>query len=234
MKKLASALAFVAALVPFSAAHANNTASIFLDWNHLITSGDAISFSSYGGGNGGVTGTLGGTTYYSNTTNSFGSVNLGVLSSGGSVTVNTPATGASQSDAGLSAQIYRTFSLQDSQSVLIKVPYTLTLNVADAGLGSNATANFGLNVWGGTNLSFNAGVSKSFAQNIVGSLSKSGFLNIYIGNDSGATEQYVINGYASAVATSVAAVPEPETYAMLLAGLGLMGVIAKRRKSKAV
>jgi hypothetical protein len=31
---------------------------------------------------------------------------------------------------------------------------------------------------------------------------------------------------------TIAAVPEPETYAMLLAGLGLMGAIAKRRKIK--
>ena len=32
---------------------------------------------------------------------------------------------------------------------------------------------------------------------------------------------------------SVTAVPEPESYAMMLAGLGLMGAIARRRKSKA-
>ncbi len=31
---------------------------------------------------------------------------------------------------------------------------------------------------------------------------------------------------------SVVAVPEPETYAMLLAGLGLMGAVARRRKQK--
>ncbi|NBW50906.1 MAG: PEP-CTERM sorting domain-containing protein [Betaproteobacteria bacterium] len=30
----------------------------------------------------------------------------------------------------------------------------------------------------------------------------------------------------------VTAVPEPETYAMLLAGLGVMGMIARRRKNK--
>jgi len=35
----------------------------------------------------------------------------------------------------------------------------------------------------------------------------------------------VING-------TVAAVPEPETYAMLLAGLGVLGAIARRRKQK--
>ena len=32
---------------------------------------------------------------------------------------------------------------------------------------------------------------------------------------------------------SVTAVPEPESYAMMLAGLALMGTIARRRKSKA-
>lgn len=31
---------------------------------------------------------------------------------------------------------------------------------------------------------------------------------------------------------AVAAVPEPETYAMLMAGLGLLGAVARRRKSK--
>ncbi|HEU4855502.1 MAG TPA: PEP-CTERM sorting domain-containing protein, partial [Nitrosospira sp.] len=32
--------------------------------------------------------------------------------------------------------------------------------------------------------------------------------------------------------TQVPTIPEPETYAMLLAGLGLMGVIARRRNNK--
>lgn len=36
-------------------------------------------------------------------------------------------------------------------------------------------------------------------------------------------------GAGTPVTFSVAAVPEPETYAMLLAGLGLMGFIARRR-----
>ncbi|MBK9347554.1 MAG: PEP-CTERM sorting domain-containing protein [Burkholderiales bacterium] len=48
-----------------------------------------------------------------------------------------------------------------------------------------------------------------------------------------------MKGFASAGGASyggnigVTAVPEPETYAMLLAGLGLMGAIARRRNNKA-
>jgi hypothetical protein len=39
------------------------------------------------------------------------------------------------------------------------------------------------------------------------------------------------NGYANVTYTYAQPVPEPETYAMLLAGLGLVGAIARRRKS---
>lgn len=52
----------------------------------------------------------------------------------------------------------------------------------------------------------------------------------------------VFNGYhcmgsdcgygATSIDLSVTAVPEPETYAMLLAGLGLLGYAARRRKQK--
>lgn len=41
------------------------------------------------------------------------------------------------------------------------------------------------------------------------------------------------NGVTATVGATVSAVPEPETYAMLLAGLGLMGTIARRRKNAA-
>jgi hypothetical protein len=44
-----------------------------------------------------------------------------------------------------------------------------------------------------------------------------------------------MNGYVVEYTTyGVAPVPEPETYAMMLAGLGLLGVMARRRKQKSV
>jgi choice-of-anchor C domain-containing protein len=43
---------------------------------------------------------------------------------------------------------------------------------------------------------------------------------------------YVDSSGATLDNVSVTAVPEPETYAMLIAGLGLMGAVAVRRKSK--
>ena len=64
------------------------------------------------------------------------------------------------------------------------------------------------------------------------------FLQIYMYKDTaiGAlrTEHYsqVSNQWSERVAIS-APVPEPETYAMLLAGLGLMGAVARRRKNTA-
>ncbi len=45
---------------------------------------------------------------------------------------------------------------------------------------------------------------------------------------------FKLSGYGEAASYTVtlAPVPEPETYALLLAGLGLMGAVARRRQSK--
>ena len=49
----------------------------------------------------------------------------------------------------------------------------------------------------------------------------------------GTTVTYLFNGNYNSANWNVSAVPEPETYAMLLAGLGLMGFMARRRKQAA-
>jgi hypothetical protein len=43
---------------------------------------------------------------------------------------------------------------------------------------------------------------------------------------------YASNGQPLDILTVTAAVPEPETYAMMLAGLGLLGFVARRRRER--
>jgi len=52
--------------------------------------------------------------------------------------------------------------------------------------------------------------------------------------NSGATTNYTELQVRSGVVAfaTVAAVPEPETYAMMIVGLGLLGVVARRRRLK--
>lgn len=60
------------------------------------------------------------------------------------------------------------------------------------------------------------------------------FSNVVAGLDSGALRVGVhVQGYATGGSESFVAtpVPEPETYAMLLAGLGLMSFVARRRRA---
>lgn len=55
------------------------------------------------------------------------------------------------------------------------------------------------------------------------------FMNFSSGDKSGTIyAQAYVNGYSNIAA----AVPEPETYAMLLAGLGVIGAVARRRRAR--
>lgn len=51
--------------------------------------------------------------------------------------------------------------------------------------------------------------------------------------NSGSVNDYQVGGTAVFAINGVAPIPEPETYAMMLAGLGLLGIAARRRKLRA-
>lgn len=69
--------------------------------------------------------------------------------------------------------------------------------------------------------------------NVSASLSALSNQKLTAGGNAKLGTDVTVDGYAIVTYTydAAAPVPEPETYAMLLAGLGLVGVIARRRKS---
>ena len=58
-------------------------------------------------------------------------------------------------------------------------------------------------------------------------------LNSLVGQSGGVvlTEAMGINNRGQVIALGIPPIPEPETYAMFVAGLGLLGFIARRRKT---
>jgi hypothetical protein len=72
-------------------------------------------------------------------------------------------------------------------------------------------------------------ISNNYAGGFFGVVSTNAFssFSVHSGSFSGSAETHDVDNLVFA-----AAVPEPESYAMLLAGLGLMGAIVRRRKSK--
>lgn len=116
-----------------------------------------------------------------------------------------------------------------SDSYSFQDTYNFSLNAPFQGF-ANAVSNWGITSWSATlngralaltsganagslsgNAAFISGVNSLVISGVTGS--------------GGGSYQYNIGG-------SVAAVPEPEAFAMLLAGLGLVGAIARRRNKK--
>ncbi len=115
---------------------------------------------------------------------------------------------------------------------LVSSSFSMLLNNTTNTGDANADADFVsfASVFSSTNFSIggvNYQVKITGFQNVVGD----GFLT------SNASEFRVRENLSASadlygMVTAVTAVPEPETYAMMLAGLGLMGAVARRRKAK--
>ncbi len=67
----------------------------------------------------------------------------------------------------------------------------------------------------------------------LGSINPGNAGNFYVNLHNGAFPGGAIRGQLQYIGTVTAPIPEPETYALMLAGLGLVGFMAKRRARQA-
>jgi hypothetical protein len=102
--------------------------------------------------------------------------------------------------------------------------YTLSFDLAGSHRGSTETVNVN---FGSTAASYSLDSADPFSTRTLnftpGSDGSYSFSYLNVGGDN-------VGVLLDNVSVSVSAVPEPETYAMLLAGLGLVGFISRRRR----
>ena len=149
-----------------------------------------------------------------------------VLSLGPDTNLSSTAEQFQFTNSGISSASFTDYVLLDV------TPYRdLTASLSSTSTGSFTFNSFGLytgDINGVNTLVKSGSVQNIFANLSVGGLQDAGLGGSYFlkitGTQSG-TGSY--NGNI----TLTSAVPEPETYGMMLAGLGLMGFVARRRKA---
>jgi hypothetical protein len=143
-------------------------------------------------------------------------------------------------DPSLSAESFTFFGSQSFDTIAsLTFDGTTSYQGVYGGTGTNSGWTFtGFNLEANPYTAFMSmsaanGVTPSSADQISVDFSTTGTGGILIYRTGpGASDGYFGEGSFRYAVTTVTAVPEPESYAMLLAGLGLMGAIARRRSLK--
>jgi hypothetical protein len=227
------------------------TATAIIDWSKLQLSVTGVTetvptvgFSNYNTSLSSSSTSVGGNESHSVTRNDWTSTAHTNTSAGASLanglassetfsgTASAVETGSVESSSGTRSV---EFSFDGPGMLTLSVPYTISVTGATSSCCNfdtasvNGSANFYSSTNGGAS---NSSSSASFSIGSYGDLSSTSRAgNLVFGivaSDAGTGSLSVgFNAWANG---AVGAVPEPESYAMLLAGLGLMGAVVKRRK----
>ena len=141
------------------------------------------------------------------------------------------AQGHSSSDKRYDAISYASLTFTVAARTLISFGARSTLSASfDQALGESAYA--------GTYFAIRDELPTTSVQSdsmsVAGALRTTKLSTFYENNtDSAVTKMLVIGAFVQGESFPVTPVPEPETYAMLLAGLGVLGAVARRRKAQA-
>ncbi|MFZ2986729.1 PEP-CTERM sorting domain-containing protein [Ideonella sp.] len=124
-----------------------------------------------------------------------------------------------------------TFLLTANTAVTFSVNYSLSAYATEAGEYSSTTMSFTTSGNGAPQTAY-ATASASFVDGVT-SNTESGSLSVTYRNRTGSETTGRLSGAVdSSGYGAVAAIPEPGTYAMFLAGLAAMGAVARRRRVK--
>lgn len=250
MKKSVAVTAFLAALSATPFAHAGNTASMVLDWSNFSISflKGSGSFATNSSSNYTFAQAYDYPTEVQNTSATAASAVLPGTAASGQVSASA-LTASASTDYGTNTdwQYARAYSqaiaagsatLDKGAIIEFSVPYTVSVSVpVDATKGESSSAS------GGIFVNFSDGtISRNWQDSLEvfavpgsPSTSSSGVFDVIIKNTTNGAQTLSWSAYSQAVAEThlAAPVPEPESYAMLIAGLGIIGAIVRRRKQQA-
>lgn len=187
--------------------------------NSFAYAGSVSNFSKVEIQSGNVT--LSGVSTYSGTTELSGGVltldGANRLSADSALLLNGGALRLSNA-GGANGQGFASLSLSDDSSVLLG--------------GSSLTFGALGAVVGGKTLSFTEAAAGAYAFRLLGDYSSDAAFLLLLGatHIDGLAARYSFDGTYTSVSAVTAAVPEPATYAMLFAGLGLVAALARRRR----
>ncbi|HMM55810.1 MAG TPA: PEPxxWA-CTERM sorting domain-containing protein [Candidatus Desulfobacillus sp.] len=158
------------------------------------------------------------------------------------------ATGASYGTAGGSEDYGKYFANMTTDAGFTLSPYTEVVFRAGVSLSASVTYGTYNDVWEEANAwgtffvwpddEVNIGsrmvraVPSYWDQDPIDNVSFNGILTVSLANNSADELDGYFGSYAHAWGNSTAPVPEPETWALLLAGLGIMGGVARRRRKR--